>query len=95
MLGLDLPDGGHISHGLIVQKKRLSAASIFFETFPYHVDVETGLINYEELRNSAKNFKPDIIIAGLCKLTNVYRDLFIMYNLFVCRCNIIPTYIGL
>lgn len=64
-LGLDLPDGGHISHGLMNQKKRLSAASIFFETLPYHVDINTGLIDYNELEKSAKNFKPDVIIAGL------------------------------
>ncbi|KAL4120781.1 hypothetical protein QTP88_013407 [Uroleucon formosanum] len=65
IMGLDLPDGGHISHGLMAQKKRLSAASIFFETLPYHVNMETGLIDYEELEKSAKNFKPDIIIAGV------------------------------
>jgi glycine hydroxymethyltransferase len=64
-VGLDLPDGGHISHGLMAQKKRLSAASIFFETLPYHVNMDTGLIDYDELEKSAKNFKPDIIIAGL------------------------------
>lgn len=66
-VGLDLPDGGHISHGLMAQKKRLSAASIFFETLPYHVDMKTGLIDYDELEKSAKNFKPDVIIAGLYK----------------------------
>lgn len=49
----------------MAQKKRLSAASIFFETLPYHVDAETGLIDYSELEASAKNFKPDVIIAGL------------------------------
>lgn len=62
---MDLQDGGHISHGLMTQKKRLSAASIFFETLPYHVDMQTGLIDYNELETSAKNFKPDVIIAGL------------------------------
>lgn len=72
-LGLDLPDGGHISHGLMAQKKRLSAASIFFETLPYHVDMQTGLIDYDELEKTAKNFKPDIIIAGSCELKNVCR----------------------
>ncbi|XP_025414364.1 serine hydroxymethyltransferase, cytosolic isoform X2 [Sipha flava] len=65
IMGLDLPDGGHISHGLMAQKKRLSAASIFFETLPYHVNMQTGLIDYEELEKSAKNFRPDIIIAGV------------------------------
>lgn len=49
----------------MTQKKRLSAASIFFETLPYHVNMETGLIDYDELETSAKNFKPDVIIAGI------------------------------
>ncbi|XP_050542557.1 serine hydroxymethyltransferase isoform X2 [Daktulosphaira vitifoliae] len=65
IMGLNLPDGGHISHGLMTQKKRLSAASIFFETMPYHVDLETGLIDYKELEKSAQMFKPDVIIAGV------------------------------
>lgn len=65
IMGLDLPDGGHISHGLMAQKKRLSAASIFFETLPYHVNMNTGLIDYDELEKSALNFKPDVIIAGV------------------------------
>ncbi|VVC35916.1 Hypothetical protein CINCED_3A016081 [Cinara cedri] len=81
IMGLDLPDGGHISHGLMTQKKRLSAASIFFETLPYHVDMETGLIDYDELEKSAKNFKPDIIIAGLCKFKMCVEVLFKMYDL--------------
>lgn len=82
---MDLPDGGHISHGLMTQKKRLSAASIFFETLPYHVNMETGLIDYDELEKSAKNFKPDIIIAGLYKYIskNVYNYLTYIIQLFI------------
>lgn len=82
---MDLPDGGHISHGLMAQKKRLSAASIFFETLPYHVNMETGLIDYDELEKSAKNFKPDIIIAGLYKYIskNVYNYLTYIIQLFI------------
>jgi len=94
--GLDLQDGGHISHGLMTQKKRLSAASIFFETLPYHVDTQTGLIDYQELETSAKNFKPDVIIAGLYKLCEeIAGFLLFLTNRHFSRCYLVSTDIGL
>jgi len=44
--------------------KRISASSIFFESMPYKVDPNTGLINYDSLAETAKLFKPKLIIAG-------------------------------
>ena len=35
IMGLDLPDGGHLSHGFFTPKKKISATSIFFESMPY------------------------------------------------------------
>merc|ERR1711937_799887 len=49
IMGLDLPSGGHLTHGFYTPKKKISASSIFFESFPYKIDTNTGLINYEEL----------------------------------------------
>merc|ERR1719157_240601 len=34
IMGLDLPHGGHLSHGFQTAKKKISATSIFYETFP-------------------------------------------------------------
>ena len=37
IMGLDLPDGGHLTHGFYTEKKKISASSIFFESMPYKV----------------------------------------------------------
>ena len=64
-MGLDLPDGGHLTHGFFTQKKKVSATSIFFESMPYKVNPVSGLIDYDELERTSKLFKPRLIIAGV------------------------------
>ncbi len=66
IMGLDLPDGGHLSHGFMTASKKISATSIFFESMPYKVDPVTGLIDYDKLQETARLFKPKVIIAGQC-----------------------------
>ena len=65
IMGLDLPDGGHLSHGFFNGPKKISATSIFFESMPYKLDVTTGLIDYDKLEENAKLFRPKLIIAGI------------------------------
>lgn len=65
IMGLDLPDGGHLTHGFMTATKRVSATSIFFEPLPYKVDPQTGLIDYDKLAENARLFKPKMIIAGI------------------------------
>merc|ERR1719162_1453863 len=43
VMGLDLPSGGHLTHGYYTAKKKISATSIYFESFPYKVDSVSGL----------------------------------------------------
>uniref|UniRef100_A0A8D1EG99 Serine hydroxymethyltransferase n=1 Tax=Sus scrofa TaxID=9823 RepID=A0A8D1EG99_PIG len=64
IMGLDLPDGGHLTHGFMTEKKKISATSIFFESMPYKVDPDTGYINYDRLEENARLFHPKLIIAG-------------------------------
>jgi len=64
LMGLDLPHGGHLSHGFEVANKKISATSIYFQNMPYRLDEETGRIDYDTLAKNALLFRPQILVAG-------------------------------
>ncbi|BFG19194.1 hypothetical protein CerSpe_054680 [Prunus speciosa] len=65
IMGLDSPSGGHMSHGYYTPGgKKVSAASIFFDSFPYKVNPQTGYIDYDKLEERAVDYRPKILICG-------------------------------
>lgn len=59
ILGMALPHGGHLTHGSPV-----SISGKFFDAQSYSLDRETGLLNYDTIRQTALACKPKLIIAG-------------------------------
>jgi glycine hydroxymethyltransferase len=58
-LGLDLAHGGHLSHGSPV-----NLSGILYRPVPYHVNPETGYVDYDEMENLAREHKPKLIVIG-------------------------------
>lgn len=57
ILSLDLPHGGHLSHGYQIPGKKISAISKYFETMPYRLNEETGLIDYDAMEATASLYR--------------------------------------
>ncbi len=59
IMGMDLKDGGHLTHG-----SPLSFSGKDYEVVSYHVDERTEMLDYEEIKRVAEKCKPSLIIAG-------------------------------
>lgn len=64
ILYLDLPHGGHLSHGHQTATKKISATSKYFTAMAYQQEKNTGLIDYKQMEILANAFKPHILLAG-------------------------------
>ena len=58
-MGLDLSHGGHLSHGSPV-----NLSGILYNPIAYHLNEETGTVDYDEMEKLALEHKPKMIIAG-------------------------------
>ena len=59
MIGMSLDAGGHLTHGF-----RPNISGKMFDQASYGTDPETGLIDYDEVRRLALEFRPLIVMAG-------------------------------
>ncbi len=59
VMGMNLTDGGHLTHGSPV-----NMSGKYFKIVPYGVDKETERIDYDELQKKAEECKPKLIVAG-------------------------------
>jgi glycine hydroxymethyltransferase len=53
-----------LSHGYQTPQRKISAVSTYFESFPYRVNIDTGLIDYDQLEQNAMMYRPKVLVAG-------------------------------
>jgi glycine hydroxymethyltransferase len=66
ILGMSLADGGHLTHG-----SKVSFSGKIYRSETYGLQAETGLIDYDEVRDKARKFKPKMIIAGFSAYSQI------------------------
>ena len=58
-MGLDLDQGGHLSHG-----SEVNTSGILYNHVGYTLNRETGRVDYDEMERLAREHKPKLIIGG-------------------------------
>ena len=66
VLGMSLPEGGHLTHG-----SKVNFSGKMYNAVQYGVDVETGLVNYDAVAELAKTHRPKLIVAGFSAYSRV------------------------
>ena len=59
IMGMDLSHGGHLTHGSPV-----NFSGLLYKAVHYGLDPETGRLNYDRIRELARQHRPKILIAG-------------------------------
>src|SRR5204863_5018624 len=59
IMGLALPHGGHLTHGM-----KINLSGKLYDVVAYEVERETSLIDMDEVERKAKETRPKLIIAG-------------------------------
>ncbi|OQS53673.1 mel-32 [Ecytonucleospora hepatopenaei] len=89
LMGLDLPSGGHLTHGFKTPTRKISASSIFFESKSYKTN-KNGEIDYDELEKEFNEFRPGLLICGASaysldfdyeRLRSIAKDCYLMCDM--------------
>jgi glycine hydroxymethyltransferase len=66
VMGMNLAQGGHLTHG-----NPANFSGKQYKIVPYGLDIETGLINYDEMERISLETKPKMIIGGFSAYSRV------------------------
>lgn len=64
VLGLDLAQGGHLTHGM-----HLNISGMLYKFYSYGVDPQTHRIDFDQISRLAREHKPKLIVAGASSLS--------------------------
>ena len=75
ILGMSLSEGGHLTHG-----SKVNFSGKIYQSEFYGLDLKTGLIDYQQVRDKARLLKPKMIIAGFSAYSqiidwSIFRDI--------------------
>lgn len=75
ILGMSLAHGGHLTHGA-----KVNLSGKIFNAIQYGVDIETNLIDYDQVEALALEHKPKMVVAGFSAYSRVvdwqrFRDI--------------------
>ena len=66
VLGMNLSHGGHLTHGASV-----NFSGKLYQSIQYGINLNSGLIDYDQLTELALNYKPKMIIAGFSAYSRI------------------------
>lgn len=66
ILGMSLADGGHLTHG-----SKVNFSGKLYRSQTYGLNPINGLIDYDEVRDKAKKYRPKMIIAGFSAYSQI------------------------
>ncbi|MDF1655131.1 MAG: serine hydroxymethyltransferase [Coxiellaceae bacterium] len=66
ILAMSLSDGGHLTHGSPV-----NFSGKYYNVVPYGVNIDTGLIDYDQVMDLAKKHKPAMLVCGFSAYSRV------------------------
>ena len=59
LMGMDLASGGHLTHGA-----RVNLSGKYYNSISYGVDPETGRIDYDQVEDLVRRYRPKLLVAG-------------------------------